>query len=76
VRGFIIGNTWAWPHEHDLRIRTFSWIMGGPIGKALTYSFNFVPRFFFSRGFARPIGRTCAMRTWRPGATGPGAQPQ
>ncbi len=31
--------------------------MGGPIGKALTYRFNFVPRFFFSRGFARPIGR-------------------
>ncbi len=57
VRGFIIGNTWAWPHDHDPRIRAFSWIMGGPIGKALTYGFNFVPRFFFSRGFARPIGR-------------------
>ena len=57
VKGFIIGNTWAWPHDHDPRIRAFSWIMGGPIGKALTRSFNFVPRFFFSRGFVRPIDR-------------------
>jgi haloalkane dehalogenase len=56
VRGFIIGNTWAWP-QHEPRIRAFSWIMGGPIGKALTWGFNFVPRFFFSRGFARPVDR-------------------
>jgi haloalkane dehalogenase len=55
VRGLIIGNTWAWPHDRDRRIRAFSWIMGGPIGKALTRRFNFVPRAFFSRGFAKPI---------------------
>jgi haloalkane dehalogenase len=55
VRGLIIGNTWAWPHDHDRRIRAFSWIMGGPVGKALTRKFNFVPRVFFSRGFAQPI---------------------
>src|SRR5215469_7290007 len=50
VKGFIIGNTWAWPHDRDPRIRAFSWMMGGPIGKALTRRFNLVPRFFFSRG--------------------------
>jgi haloalkane dehalogenase len=55
VRRLIIGNTWAWPHSHEPRIRAFSWIMGGPIGGALTRRFNFVPRVFFSRGFARPI---------------------
>lgn len=29
--------------------------MGGPVGRALTRAFTFVPRFFFSRGFARPF---------------------
>jgi haloalkane dehalogenase len=34
----------------DTRIRVFSAIMGGPIGRTLTTAFNFVPRFFFARG--------------------------
>ena len=34
----------------------FSWVMGGPIGSALTRAFNFVPRFFFRRGLSREIG--------------------
>jgi haloalkane dehalogenase len=55
VHGLIIGNTWAWPHDNDRRIRAFSWVMGGPIGEALTRRFNLVPRVFFSRGFARAI---------------------
>jgi haloalkane dehalogenase len=55
VRRLIIGNTWAWPHDRERRIRAFSWIMGGQVGKALTRRFNFVPRVFFSRGFAKPI---------------------
>lgn len=53
VRRLIIGNTFAWPLDHDLRIRIFSWVMGGPIGRRLTSAFNFVPRFFFARGLAR-----------------------
>jgi haloalkane dehalogenase len=52
VRRLIIGNTFAWPLDDLLRIRVFSWIMGGPIGRTLTRWFNFVPRFFFLRGFA------------------------
>ena len=34
----------------------FSWVMGGPIGSALTRAFNFVPRFFFRRGLSRDAG--------------------
>jgi haloalkane dehalogenase len=54
VRGLIIGNTFAWPLDGDPRIRLFSRVMGGPIGRALTAAFNFVPRFFFLRGLAQP----------------------
>jgi len=55
VRGFIIGNTFAWPLDGVRRVRFFSAFMGGPIGRALTNSINFVPRFFLSRGFAKPL---------------------
>src|SRR5712692_3086678 len=57
VRRFIVGNTFAWPLEGELRIRVFSWVMGGPVGRALTRGFNFVPRFFFSRGLAQRVPR-------------------
>ncbi|HSB60163.1 MAG TPA: alpha/beta fold hydrolase [Vicinamibacteria bacterium] len=57
VRRFIIGNTFAWPLDGEARIRVFSALMGGPVGRALTRAFNFVPRFFFWRGFARPLAR-------------------
>jgi len=50
IRRLVIGNTFAWPLEGEIRIRLFSWLMGGPVGRLLTWAFNFVPRFFFSRG--------------------------
>src|SRR6516162_5396263 len=53
VRRLIIGNTFAWPLGGAWRIQIFSWVMGGPIGRSLTLMFNFVPWFFFTRGFAR-----------------------
>ena len=53
VRRLIIGNTFAWPLNGARRIEIFSWVMGGPIGRSLTLMFNFVPWFFFTRGFAR-----------------------
>jgi haloalkane dehalogenase len=68
VSRLIIGNTWAWPLDRELRIRVFSWVMGAPIGRALTRGFNFVPRFFFARGFARPVAREVRelyMAPWR-----------
>ena len=67
VRELIIGNTFAWPND-ELRIRIFSAIMGGPIGRGLTDRFNLVPRFFFWRGFAQPLApavRSAYMAPWR-----------
>jgi haloalkane dehalogenase len=55
VRRFIIANTFAWPLEGERRIRFFSALMGGPVGRSMTWAFNFVPRFFFWRGFAQPL---------------------
>jgi haloalkane dehalogenase len=53
IRRLIIGNTFAWPLDSDPRVQRFSSLMGGPIGRLLTYAFNFVPRAFFTRGFAK-----------------------
>lgn len=67
-RRFIIGNTFAWPLESERRIRVFSWVMGGPVGRSLTAAFNFVPRFFFFRGLAQkaPPGVVAAyLAPWR-----------
>ena len=55
-RRFVIGNTWAWPLNGNRRVAMFSWVMGGPIGRALTRAFNFVPRVFFRRGLSRDAG--------------------
>lgn len=68
MRRLIIGNTFAWPLDKERRIRIFSWVMGGPIGRSLTLAFNFVPRFFFMRGLAqRPAPEVLAMylAPWR-----------
>jgi haloalkane dehalogenase len=46
VPRLIIGNTFAWPLNGVQRVEFFSWIMGGPIGRSLTWMFNFVPWFF------------------------------
>jgi haloalkane dehalogenase len=53
LRRVVIGNTFAWPNDRVWRVRMFSWLMGGPIGRLLTWWFNFVPRVFFTRGLAR-----------------------
>lgn len=54
-RQLVIGNTFAWPLDGERRIRLFSWLMGGPVGSVLTWAFNFVPRFFFSRGLSTQV---------------------
>jgi haloalkane dehalogenase len=54
-RRLVIGNTWAWPLVGNRRVAVFSWVMGGPIGGALTRWFNFVPKVFFKRGFSRDV---------------------
>src|SRR5262249_23719492 len=57
ITRLIIGNTWAWPLDREPRVRAFSWLMGGPIGRTLTRGVNFVPRFFFPRGLPPPVTR-------------------
>ena len=71
----IIGDTFAWSLDARGGMRLFSWLMGGPIGRALTEWFKFVPKCFFARGFAHwpaPVRQLCL----RPGATGLGARPR
>jgi len=46
IRAFVVGNTFAWPLGGDPRVALFSRLMGGFIGRSLTWAFNFVPRFF------------------------------
>jgi haloalkane dehalogenase len=68
VRRLIIGNTFAWPLERDRRMRVFSWVMGGLIGRSLTAAFNFVPKFFFARGLAQKPPREVVdayLAPWR-----------
>jgi haloalkane dehalogenase len=57
VRRLIIGNTFAWPLTGDFRVRMFSAVMGGPIGRTLNRWFMLVPRFFFARGLAQHHSR-------------------
>ena len=40
VRRFIIGNTFAWPLDDERRIRLFSALMGGPVGRGLKRLFR------------------------------------
>jgi len=49
----IIGNTFAWPLNGEFRVRMFSALMGGPIGRTLNRRFMLVPRVFFARGLAQ-----------------------
>jgi len=68
VRALVIGNTFAWPLDREFRIRVFSWLMGGPVGRLLTAAFIFVPKFFFRRGLAhRPAAEVLAayLAPWR-----------
>ncbi|MCH7774168.1 MAG: alpha/beta fold hydrolase [Bacteroidetes bacterium] len=50
IRGMVIGNTWAWPFE-GFRNKSFSWVMGGPIGQWMARSFNGVWHVFMQKGF-------------------------
>jgi len=75
ARRLVIGNTFAWPLNRELRVRVFSAVMGGPIGRALTRAFNLAPRVFFRRGLAQPIPREVRelyLAPWRdPGRRAP-----
>ena len=69
IRAFVVGNTFAWPLGGDPRVALFSRLMGGFIGRSLTWAFNFVPRFFFWRGLALPVAPEVLrlyLAPWRP----------
>lgn len=55
IKGVVIGNTWAWPLQDEQRMRLFSTIMGGPVGRWMARTFNGVWRFFMLRGFRNHI---------------------
>ena len=55
VKGFIIGNTWAWPLERAGH-KTFSTIFGGYIGQFISWANNGVVKFFMSKGVAKSLG--------------------
>lgn len=56
VKGFVIGNTWAWVH-HSLRFRIFSGLVGGVIGRTATRLFNGVIHLFLQTGLYQPIAK-------------------
>ncbi len=71
VGRLVLGNTFAWPLDGEMRMRVFSGVMGGPIGRQLTWAFNLVPRFFFLVGFATPHPNEVLqayLAPWRPRA--------
>lgn len=49
IKGFVIGNTWAWPLERNGQ-KTFSTLMGGWAGQFGTWCCNGIVRFFMSKG--------------------------
>lgn len=46
VKGVIVANSWLWPVDDDWYYQVFSSVMGGPVGKWLTTTFNFFVRSF------------------------------
>lgn len=56
VAGLVLANTWCWPP--DLRMRIFSWIMGGPLGRWLHLRRNFFARRLVPLGILRREKKT------------------
>ncbi len=57
VKGFVIGNTWAWEH-HSWRFKIFSTLVGGIIGRISAYLFNGVIHLFLQTGLHQPIAKS------------------
>jgi len=56
VKGFVIGNTWAWIHK-GWRFKVFSTLVGGIIGQTAAYLFNGVIHLFLQTGLHQPIAK-------------------
>lgn len=51
IKKLIILNTWLWSVENDQHFRTFSGIMGGPVGKFMIRNFNFFGKNIVKQAF-------------------------
>ena len=61
IKGFVIGNTWAWPLQR-MGQKGFSLLMGGWAGQLGAWCCNTVVRFFMSKGIATGLSdRELAM---------------
>lgn len=56
VRGFIIGNTWAWKHD-SWRFSLFSFLVGTALGPISAHLFNGVIRLFLGMGVYTGLSR-------------------
>ncbi len=54
IKGFVIGNTWAWPLERNGQ-KAFSTLMGGWPGQLMSWCCNGIVRFFMSRGMLKTL---------------------
>lgn len=66
VRGFVIGNTWAWPLAGLRRYELFSTIMGGPIGRGITQAHLGVIHVFLRRGVVKPLAENAYAAYFQP----------
>ncbi len=62
----MIGNTWAWPLEGQLRYEVFSSILGGPIGRWINGAHNGGVHFFLKRGIAGSLDREAYAAYYQP----------
>ncbi len=65
-KGIVIGNTWAWPLEGELRYKLFSWFMGGPIGRWINDRHNGVVHIFLKRGTVKSLDRDAYAGYFQP----------
>lgn len=52
VSGLVIGNTWGWPDDR-LKVRLFSFLMGGPLSPVLVDRLNLMLRLYLPRNLKR-----------------------
>jgi haloalkane dehalogenase len=71
VRALVLGNTWAWPDDR-LRVKLFSFLMGGPLSPLLVDRLNLMLRLYLplnlKRGALTDRERAAYEGPWPPGA--------
>ncbi|HLM50721.1 MAG TPA: alpha/beta fold hydrolase [Solirubrobacteraceae bacterium] len=65
LRALVLANTWAWPLDGDPRARAFSWLLGGPLGRALIRRRNVFVEWMIPAGTAIAGPDAVAMAEYR-----------